>query len=361
MNKVSSLRYLVGAGVMLFVAGFGANVYADGVEDYYYQINQARYFDLPQNARTFAMAGSSVATSTDSSSVLGNPAGIGFMKDAEVSGTYYYQQTTGNDVVDYSDIEQRGDAGHVLAAFPIVPYKDALPEYGNIGLGWSGFRGNANDSFDNDQHAWRLHLAYAKAINDSLSLGYSFTYQNERTNYLVTEGKMNDGIRQAIGLEYKLSQDTTLGLSTMYGFGSEKINDVYPLMWEKNRDRLRSWGMEGGVAQKALAGLWTAAIGYTGYWQNVGEDANAWSFRLGTEYPVWSDWLKLRAGYRYQANLGYAIGDEENAKYNAVSFGAGVNVNKWFNVDYAAEYRSIGAGDWSHYVTLVVPFSLCNN
>ena len=361
MKKVSSLRYLVGAGVMLFVAGFSANVYADGVEDFYYQLNQSRFFDLPQNARTLAMAGSSVATSMDSSSVVGNPAGLGFMKDAEVSGTYFYQQTTGNDIIDYSDVEQRGDGGNVLAAFPIVPYKDALPEYGNIGFGWTGFRGYGDDSADADQNAWRLHLAYAKAINDSFSLGYNFSYMYDRNTVDgLPTAKMNDGIRQAIGAQYKLSADTTFGLSTSYGFGSEKLPNGLTFDGS-SRDRIRSWAMEGGVAQKALAGLWTASIGYTGYWQHIGEDANAWSFRLGAEYPVWSDWLKLRAGYRYQANMGYKIGDDENAKYNAVSFGAGVNVMKWFDLDYAAEYRAVGDGDWSHYVTLVVPFSLCNN
>ena len=62
------------------------------------------------------------------------------------------------------------------------------------------------------------------------------------------------------------------------------------------------------------------------------------------------------------ANMKYYFAGSDDitgtAKYNAVSFGAGVKV-VGVNGDYAADYRSAGDGDWSLMITASVPFSLC--
>ena len=355
MNKTTFRG--IALALLIAVPGFAS---ADGAQDFMYQTNQDRFFDLPQNARTFSMAGSSVATSADSSSVLGNPAGLGWMKDAEVSGTYFYQQTSGADPMTYEDMTKDTNAGHILGAFPLSPYTDALPEYGNLGMGWSGSRGTTDDPIDEGSYyAWRLHAAYAKALNEAWSLGYSINYQHRREDTHIRDLSMDDGIRQALGAQYKLSKDTTFGLSTAVGFGHNEYKNFAPYdTWEKEKVRYTSWGMEGGVAQKLWTALATASVGYTGYWRTYESDGNAWSFRLGAEQPI-VDWFTLRAGYRYQANMGFEYEGQENAKYNAVSFGAGLVPWKYTVIDYAAEYRAVGDGDWTHMVTLTVPFSLC--
>lgn len=367
MKTISSWQQgaILAAGLVVSV-GFAASMaLADGVQDFYHQMNQKRFFNNLQGARTAAMAGSSVATSSDSSSILGNPAGLGWMKDAEVAASYMNETVSGNDLMDYSKIDGTTNGGYAVGAFPIKPYEEALPEYGNIGLGWSGYRTDSDDSLDLDYRRWQLHAAYAKALNAAWSVGYSFSYDNLKTDTFYFDEEMNDGIRQAVGAQYKMSERTMFGLSTHYGFGRGKVKDLLPQFsdeFDELNRKVRSWGVEGGVAQTVFTNtLLTASVDYTGYWQNIDSDSSAWGFRLGAEQPI-VDWFKLRAGYRYQANLNYDMfddGDNENAKFNAVSFGAGVNITKYARVDYAAEYRAISDGDWSHWVTLSIPFSIC--
>lgn len=226
MKKTCSWRhgFVLAAGLAV---SFAVSAFADGAEDLAYQVNQRRFFDLPTSARVGAMAGSSAVTDISSWSTLSNPAGLGWMKDAEVSGSWTWNELNGNDLVDASDVDGTVNDGYVLGAFPIVPYKDALPEYGNIGFGWSGYTGNVSGdtltSLDTDLDAWRLHLAYAKALDAAWSVGASLTYQNAKqkneTNLLgqdvtLFKEKMNDGIRADIGAQYKLSDRTMFGLNT---------------------------------------------------------------------------------------------------------------------------------------------------
>lgn len=174
----------------------GTHAMADGRTDHDHQFSQQRYFDLPQNAESFGMAGTTVTTLSDSSSVLGNPAGLGFMKDADVSATYAYNQLTGNDLNTYQDIEQTGHSGHaVTAALPIGPTLDGTP-HGNIGFGWSGYRGDANDAADTDTDGYRLHLSYGNDISSNLSLGYGVSYLHDNWEEQYTGDKvgMDDGV-----------------------------------------------------------------------------------------------------------------------------------------------------------------------
>ncbi len=373
MKKTCSWRhgFVLAAGLAM---SFAVSAYADGAQDVAYQINQRRFFDLPTSARVGAMAGSSSVTDVSSYSILGNPAGLGWMKDAEVSGSWTWNELSGDDLIDYSKVDGSINDGYVLGAFPIVPYKDALPEYGNIGMGWSGYKGDADGLLDTDMDAWRLHLAYAKALDAAWSVGAGLMYQNSKQKYTMPlldldnstlwKEKMNDGIRADLGAQYKLSDRTMFGLRTFYGWGKQKITNelLQDFDFAPESNRIRSWNMEGGVSQVVLTNtVLTGSVDYTGYWQKEGDlDANAWGFRVGVEQPV-IEWLKLRAGYRYMSNTGYEYrGDSAgNAKFNAVAFGAGVALGKYVLADYAAEYRAIGEGDWSHWVTLSFPFSIC--
>ena len=47
------------------------------------------------------------------------------------------------------------------------------------------------------------------------------------------------------------------------------------------------------------------------------------------------------------------------AKYNALSWGIGVKITDNLIADYGGEFRGVGADDYTHFVTLSVPFSLC--
>jgi hypothetical protein len=361
MMQVRKIAGVVAAGALLFAG----SVVADGREDYYTQTSQLSYFNTPENARTIGMAGSSVATSSDSSSVVGNPAGLGFMKDADVSLTYARNNISGNDANTFADVQSEIDSGQVLAAMPIVPTLDGTPKYGNIGFGWTGFKADSDDSENTELKNYSLNLAYGKDLSDQLAVGYALAYNQNKIKAfsapLVATAKLDDGVRQEIGAQYKASKATTYGVSTHYGFGSFDANVAN--MSESasiGSADIGNWGMDVGVGHTAGGTLYTASMDYNRY-NNESDDFNAWSFRTGLERSL-TDYLKGRLGYRYTAltNADFGYGNE-NSKYNAVSFGLGVQLAKHLMADYGAEYRASGDGDWLHSVTLSVPFSLCNN
>ena len=361
MKQVRKIAGAVAAGALLFAG----SVVAEGREDFYTQTSQLSYFNTPQNARTFGMAGSSVATSSDSSSVVGNPAGLGFMKDADVSVTYNHNEISGNDADGFGDIHADIDGGQALAALPIVPTLDGTPKYGTLGFGYTGFRGDANDRDNTEFRNYSLDLAYGKDISDRLSIGYALAYNQNKIkamqgNQSLT-AKLDDGVRQELGLQYKASSATTYGLSSHYGFGSFDAEGVNGNQTAKvGSADISNWGADIGVGHTIGKSLLTASFDYDIY-NNEADDFNAFSGRVGIEQTL-TNYLKARLGYRYTAITGADFGYENNnSKYNAVSFGVGVQLAKYLMADYGGEYRESGNGDWQHLVTLSVPFSLCNN
>lgn len=358
---MNTRRHVV-SGIFTAAVLVTASVLAEGREDFYAQFSQQRFFDHAQNARTLGMAGSSIVTSSDSSSVLGNPAGLGFMKDAEVSATYTSDEVSGNDARDYSDIEQDIDRGHVLGAFPIVPTLDGTPRYGNIGFGWSGERSEVDDSYQNESKGYGLHAAYGKDVSATTSLGYSFDYIYDRISGTISgydvKVKMSDGVRQSVGIQHRTSADTTLGFSTFYGFGQRDYDVTSDdSISEQN---ISSWGASFGAGHKMGATLLAGEADYVLYSEDSDDDFYVWSFRTGIEQTL-TEWLKGRVGYRYQALLDYdgSYGND-NSKYNAFSLGAGVQLMKSLVADYGTEFRWVGDGsDWTHSVSLTVPFSIC--
>lgn len=335
------------------------SVFADGRTDYGAQFNQQRFFDPMQGARSFGMGGSTLPTTTDSSAVVGNPAGLGFMEKAEVSASYESGKLSGNDPETYRQIEQDSDRGHALAALPINPTVDGLPQNGSVGFGWSGFTSDSDDSHDTDTDGYAIHAAYGKNVSDKLSLGYGVSYQTDNVDFKKDRisVEMDDGVKQTVGAQYKSDDDTALGLYTFFGFGTDKVKSG-----GKSDDAdLWSWGVAGGVEHtypesQTVVG---ASLDYTKYGGDV-ENMFAWGVRTGVEQPI-VEWFKVRAGYRYQAIFDYDNGDdtEDTAKYNAMSFGAGADLSKNLRADYGAEYRWVGDGDWTHLVSLSMPFSLC--
>ena len=364
MNKSLKVGAVVATSVLLFA---GASI-AEGREDFYTQTNQQRYFNLPENARTLAMAGSSVSSSSDSSSVVGNPAGLGFMKDADVSVSYARDQISGNDDYDYSSVQADGDMGDVLVALPIMPTLDGTPQYGTVGLGWTGYKSDSDTAANLESRQWGLTAAYGKDISDSLALGYRVSYLHKKVSGhagdLAAAAKMDDGIVQDIGLQYKADADTTVGFDTSFGFGKYGYDLANQTDQVKiGNEDVHSWAARAGVSHTLPSATTLAfSVDYTNYESNKDSDSFAWGVRTGVEQSF-TDWLKGRLGVRYQANMDYNLGyGNNNAKYNAVSFGAGVKLMPNLYADYGAEVRFVGEGaDWTHEVTVSVPFSLCMN
>ena len=358
---------------------------ADGRDDLYFQQSKQRYFNQPQNARSFGMAGSSMQTSSDSSNVVSNPAGLGFMQRGDFSATYSQDNISGNDNSTYDRVEQQENGGQVLMAAPLGPYANDLPEYGNFGIGWSGYNSDVdNDPFNAETDGYRLTLAYAKAISETTSIGYSLAYFNDEYSSDLYDNSMTNGFRNTVGIVNKASDVLTLGASAFWGFGSRDVDTIGGQSGDSDQDEF-GLGLGAGY-QVAEATLLSTGIDYE-YYDSDGdiavsdpsivnggdESGHTLNLRVGVEQTV-TDYLKLRGGYQYGGNLAYNYDraelenlDGNSAKFNGWSAGAGLSlpIGKEYyveavNVDYGVQYRPLGHDDWQHVVTVSAPFSPCD-
>ena len=356
---------------------------ADDVTDLYFQQSIERYFDYPQNARTFGMAGSSVATSTDSSSLFGNPGGLGFMKGGEVSGTYGFSRISGDEFPTDASVEQRTNAGTGIIALPLGPTNDGLPDFGNIALGWSSTSGDwHDDSFDTEMERTQVAAAYAFALSEAVTAGYSLGWTDDRfQSKAIFNYPMGDGFRHTLGVQWAASSDTRLGLSAFFGHGEHHALFGPGI---EGSTKTRQFGADFGVQQQIGSTLIALGLDYRHLSSDgdveasipanvVGgdENGNYYDVRLGIEQPV-TEWAVVRAGYRYAGLDSYRYNRVElndingSANYNAWTLGFGLMLPvsstyiKSVNLDYGVEYRAVGDDDWQHLVTLSVPFTLCS-
>lgn len=385
MNRLSLCVGRVALLSAVVVAVNTGTAFADGRDDLYFQQAKQRYFNQPQNARSFGQAGATLQTSSDSSNVVSNPAGLGFMKRGDLSLTYGRDIVSGNENKTYQDVEQRENGGQVLLAGPLGPYADDLPEYGTFGLGWSGYDSDvARDPFDATSNGYRVTLAYGKAISESTSIGYSLAYFNDLYKNSLTKNDMTNGFRNTIGVVHKAADDLTLGASAFWGFGDRDVDVSGVNLGDSNQDQ---YGVGLGASYVVAEGTTlSTGLDYE-YYDSSGpiaqadtavvfggdESGHVMNARIGVEQEV-TDWFRARAGYMYGGNLSYNFKraeldnlDGNSAKYNGWSAGAGLNLpigKEYFveaiNLDYGVQYRPLGHNDWQHVVTVSAPFSPCD-
>src|SRR5207253_2945418 len=115
---------------------------------------------------------------------------------------------------DYRKIEQETNGGHALISLPVGPTLDGTPKWGSLGLGYYGYGGETDDFADTDTRGYHLYLAWGKDLNDQWTLGYSAAYvhDNAKSNLTDVRREMNDGVRQAVGAQYKASDALMVGL-----------------------------------------------------------------------------------------------------------------------------------------------------
>ena len=171
------------------------------------------------------MGGSSVATSTDSSSTIGNPAGLGMMKKGDVSVSVGVNDISGNEFPSGPSIKEEETSGSVLAAVPLGPVKDDLPDFGNLGFGWTGRSGDfGDDTLDTDTDGYQVALAYGAALDKDMSVGYGLTYNTDKVRADIYDYKMSNGFNHTVGLQNKVDEDLTVGAQVNLGHGSHRLN-----------------------------------------------------------------------------------------------------------------------------------------
>jgi len=384
-NKHDRMKLLtvgvVGASALLSI--FSSSASADDTKDFYFQQAQDRYYQYPTTARILGMGGSSNFTSTDSSAVVGNPAGLGFMKKGEFSGTYGHSTTSGDEFpTGREGLESTTNSGTGLMAIPLGEYPDQTPEFGNLGLGWSSnYSGYDGDSFDTSARQTKVFGAYSMNVDDSLSLGYSLGWNKDKlqSNDLYNY-PMANGFRHTLGAMYKYDSDFTIGATLIAGHG--RHHALFGPGFE-GVSKTNQFGAGIGAQYQMGSTLVAANIDYTyldtngdvesSIPQNIiggDEQGNVFNVRLGVEQAVAEGFL-VRGGYRFAGLADYSYGRTElepldgSAYYHAVTLGAGVYFDTdWayvprVNLDYGVEYRAVGNDDWQHGVTLSLPFDVC--
>ena len=378
-------RSLVCSAATAGILGAATLAFADGQDQYYIAQAAQRYFEQGQNARTFGLGSSAIVTSRDSSSIIGNPAGLGLMTGGEFTGSYGYNELSGEEIESWDNIKAKQNYGAGLLAFPIGPVENDLPDYGNFGLGWSGIQSDTTDSIDTDAYITNIHGAYAKAIDPDLSVGYALTWQHNKLQSDLYDYTMDNGFRHTVGFQQIVDDNLTIGGDFFFGHGSydttlRSANGASVGVGDSN---VKAHGFDVGLAYAMEHTTFFASVDYTAMKTTsggvqaanpeivVGGDESGTFFtpKAGVEYAA-NDDIILRGGYRYLARQAYHFDREElngldgAAKTNAYSLGIGLNLPvhdnyiKALRIDYGVEYRNV-TGDWQHLVTLAVPFDVC--
>ena len=322
------------------------SLFADGAKDFNFQVITQYLFPQPAyDAKTAGMAGSSQYTDLKANLVTVNPALTGLMKDAHASVAYNLDEISW----DSTDIELEANTFGAYISLPVGPYSDALPEWGNVTVGWRGDWAEVDAvNSENEHHA--ITLGYAKAIDDTWALGYSATYH--RAEIDGVSGK-NQLWRHALGTIYKVADQTHLGIAGHYTHSTD--SDLFAGL------DMTAWGVGLGVQHRYDFGLTTSvSLDYGRYDLDI-DDAQNYNIRVGGNYPI-TDMFSVRGGYRYFAGSDFDsyLENDSNVKFSALSGGLGVHFENWGSLAYALEYKFVGVDDLTHTISYDIPFSICN-
>ena len=358
-----NIKGIITTGLLCLVA---TGAQADTRNDYSARATELRGNVLPTNAVDLSMGGANTQTSTQATALLLNPAGLAGVSAPTAHVGYAYTQFTGTDVAGTlsKDVDTYGTQGTVIGALPV----EGL---GTVGYGWTGTDADINNIQDSNVRGYGLHLGLGRKINDALSLGYSVSYeaQSLRASNSVAfdpanvslspaaiyprSYKSNDTIRQALGATYALDKKTTLGASTNYTFGSYDAKFNAPLESANFDSAFNNWQIAAGASHQYNDKLSVAFSAQYARWggSSLNGYSNRWQYGLGTSYKL-DNMFTARAGYRYANWFGPSTD-------HGFSLGLGANVMDNIELNYGTEYRTIGSGEWSHLVSLNIPFNNC--
>ena len=366
-------------------AGIGGTCFADEkAHEFYFQQNQQRFVNPAYDARMLSMSGSTGLTTANALSTSQNPAGLGLMRYGDLSTTYAYNEVSGNNFPSGTKVKDKQNIGQVFGATPINPTLDGLPESGNLGLGWFGRQGDWTYDRDNtDSGTYQVVGGYGKSIGHRTALGYGLTFQNDNVDSDTHNYESSQSFLHTLGVQNMIDDDTTWGSTVFVGHGYHDLDHLADARPSQSVSQL-SVGWGGGIEHRMGGTSLAGGLDFT-FMRNNGTNDPAvndvvfggdslgrvMNVRIGIEEQL-LDWMAIRAGYRYASNFDWdydraALSDlSGSAKYNAWTGGAGVSYDfedeYFFHavlLDYAAEYRDVGNGDWQHMISLSAPFDLC--
>lgn len=325
----------------MVAAGAAApTVHADDVESYFIRSTANRFFPTYQNTRSMSMGGTFVGIKGDSASVLGNPAGLGFVDGHFWAGGFQFEQISGDDPSTLDGVDQDIYRGLLLGAYSVT-------EDFTLGLGFVPSFAESDDSADTDSDTFYVPLSAAYKVSPLLAIGYGIGYVNDETDGSGFEAESDFGLLHRLGLMYDVSETVDLGLMGTFGHGDTDSSAVNGTDYDGD---LESWSIQGGIAWQATDPLLLALdLGYEEM-ENDGtlsnsliplfpstsfdESIDVLSVRAGAEY-AWNECLDLRGGVGY-TDYDYETSDAATAAL--VDSLDGVHVSGGFGYEWSENW-----------------------
>jgi len=290
---------------------------------------------LFEGARPMAMGGAFVAVVDDPNAIFYNPAGLGFLKKAEISTSFaqllrdanYYKIAFYYSLGDYGTMAIGGDQVN-LEPFPITSINEnGTPEI--VGTG----------SFTNRI----LLLSFSTRISEDLSIGINLKKYDE---YFEGVSFSGSGIGNTIGLLYKPIKWLSLGVNLedylngkcVFEDSGNSIEQKIPtsLLLGFSARPINNLIVAGDVIKNDLAR----------------DDSNNLLFKGGAEINIY-DWMFLRLGYQ-KSNY------EVNSQVASIkTAGLGFVLLNSIKMDYAytwTRYVQVVGDRESHYLSLGTKF-----
>jgi hypothetical protein len=356
-----------------------SRVSATPVDDFYIQQAIARYFSLPHDAKTLALGGVPGTICSGPQCIFLNPAGAAHAHSFAVAGTIGSGQLSGEEFLEQSEITQEQHEGFISFSLPLGSTNDGPAPYGTLLGAYSRYRGNTDDSINTTPDGHRRSIGYALAPSESLALGYSFHFYDDQLRTDLADLHSHARFLHQFGAEYRVSENTKIGLVLQYGLGQSDTEDFQ--VRSDGLSRPRQYSIAVGASHRIDNVAILLSQDYSKLHSRgnlseisspavvVGSDESGYllNTRLGAELVDLSS-FSIRSGLRFQwAEYSFERTDLQSltGRYGAlgVSGGVGYTFTKRvgdpdaIRIDYGIEYSWLGNGSWEHILSLVLPFS----
>lgn len=291
---------MIGALAALLFSAAPA-VQADSYEDFFMRNMEKRYYPIELPARNIGMGGAYAALKGDLGSVMGNPAGLGWLDGYAISGGYQFDWIRGTDPSSNSKGDESIHRGMILVGASIT-------EQFVIGAGFIPSFGDGDDDFNRETENFIAPFSMAYQFDEYFSIGYGFSYHNDKVESDLMRRGSDPGYLHRFGFLFSLDDCWDLGLVGHYGHGDAKSRVMRVNHFDGDREQ---WGIRGGSSYTFEERL-TVAVdgGYTradmdGYllsgWapgtprSRYDEKMDIFDFSAGIEY-LWMDDVTVRTG-----------------------------------------------------------------
>jgi hypothetical protein len=231
-------------------------VRADALDDFYIQQVLDRYYTTPNDVQGLSLAGASIPVCGGAACLSNNPAGLGWMSANELYVDAGKTSLDGNEQTTGAPITQNTTLGSGVLGVPLGA-TEHTPKYGTLGLGFSRYQGDTDDSVGTIPDGHRRSIGYGYALTPTIALGYGLTFYDDQLNTRQADLHSHARFLHIFGAQYKASQKLLLGATFQLGVGQADAED-YTLRSD-GLARPREYLFQIGARYGVTSGAWYGA------------------------------------------------------------------------------------------------------